>query len=101
MVFSLLGRCQGEWGSAKNTRVPVSRANRAWPDSSLPRSQVRVLRSGSGSVVMEAVSAAFTGAMLGDVGQPQLVRSGGGEVPLDEVVAVSYTHLTLPTNREV
>ena len=59
MVFSLLGRCQGEWGSAKNTRVPVSRANRAWPDSSLPRSQVRVLRNCSGSFAIDAVRAAF------------------------------------------
>lgn len=28
------GRCQGECGSAKNTLVPVSSANWAWPDSS-------------------------------------------------------------------
>jgi hypothetical protein len=27
LVFSFVGRCQGECGSAKNTRVPVSNAN--------------------------------------------------------------------------
>ena len=38
-----VGRCQGEWGSAKNTFLPVLRANGACFDNSLPRSQVRVL----------------------------------------------------------
>lgn len=58
-MFSFVGRCQGEWGSAKNTRVPLSRANWAWPESSFPRSQVRVLRSCSGNLVIDSVSAAF------------------------------------------
>jgi len=58
-VFSLVGRCHGECGSAKNTFVPVSNANWAWPESSFPRSQVSVLRSCSGSFVIEAVSAVF------------------------------------------
>lgn len=34
-MFSLLGRCHGEWGAAKNTFVPVSSAKSAWPESSL------------------------------------------------------------------
>jgi hypothetical protein len=62
LVFSFVGRCHGECGSAKNTFVPVSSANRAWPDSSFPRSQVRVLRSCPGSFVIDAVSAAFIAA---------------------------------------
>src|SRR5699024_11779439 len=43
-VFSFVGRCQGEWGSAKNTLVPVSRVNYACPESSF-----RDPRSGSGA----------------------------------------------------
>jgi len=58
-VFSFVGRCQGECGSAKNTFVPVSSANWACEESSFPRSQVRVLRSCSGSWVIDAVSATF------------------------------------------
>lgn len=58
-VFSFVGRCHGEWGSAKNTLVPVSSVNWVCPESSLPRSQLSVLRSCSGSFVIVAVSAAF------------------------------------------
>jgi len=36
LVFSFVGRCQGEWGSAKNAFVPVSRVNWSCPESSLP-----------------------------------------------------------------
>src|SRR5699024_11603676 len=59
LVFSFVGRCQGECGSAQNTFVPVSRVNRACPESSLPRSQVRVLRSCSCRRVIDDVSAVF------------------------------------------
>jgi len=58
-MFSFVGLCHGECGSAKNTLVPVSSANWACPESSFPRSQVRVLRSCSGSCVIDAVSAVF------------------------------------------
>jgi hypothetical protein len=58
-VFSFVGRCHGECGSAKKTRPPVSSANWAWPASSFPRSQVRVLRSWTGSFVIDAVRALF------------------------------------------
>jgi hypothetical protein len=44
-VFSLVPRCRGLCGSAKNTGTPVSTVNRACADNSLPRSQVSNLRS--------------------------------------------------------
>lgn len=56
---SLQGRCRRQCGSAKNPFVPVSSASSAWPESSLPRSQVRVLCSCSGSLRSDAASAAF------------------------------------------
>src|SRR5690606_41093670 len=59
LVFSFVGRCQGECGSAKNTFVPVSRVNCACPESSFPRSQVSVLRSWIGRDVIDEASAAF------------------------------------------
>jgi hypothetical protein len=58
-VFSFVGRCHGECGPAKNTLVPVANANCACPESSFPRSQVRVLRNCPGSCAIDAVSAAF------------------------------------------
>ena len=61
-MFSLLGRCEGERGSAKNTLVPTSDLKCASPESSLPRSQVAVLHSCTGSVVIDAVSATFIAA---------------------------------------
>ncbi len=59
LLLSFDGRCHGECGSAKNTRVPVSNANCAWRESSFPRSQLRVLRSCCGNVVIDAVNATF------------------------------------------
>ena len=52
LAFSLLARCQGLCGSAKNTGMPVSTLNWACADISLPRSQVNDRRSCSGSVDM-------------------------------------------------
>src|SRR5690625_1851584 len=59
LLFSFVGRCQGECGSAKYTFVPVSRVNSAWFESSLPRSQVRVWRNCSGNLVIEVCRAVF------------------------------------------
>src|SRR3954453_11783739 len=59
LVFSLLPRCQGLWGSAKKTGIPVSTLNWACADSSLPRSQVTDRRSCSGSVVIVAARRFF------------------------------------------
>src|SRR5699024_8254329 len=56
-VFSFVGLCHGECGSAKNTFVPVSTANRAWSDSSLPRSHVIVFRNCCGRHVIDFVNA--------------------------------------------
>jgi hypothetical protein len=58
-VFSLVPRCQGLCGSAKNTGSPVSTLNWACADISLPRSQVNDRRSCSGRVVIVAASAFF------------------------------------------
>jgi hypothetical protein len=54
LVFSLLPRCQGDFGSQKNTCTPVSMVNRwRWAISWL-RSQVRDLASCRGRVVIAA-----------------------------------------------
>ena len=59
LVFSLVPRCHGLRGSAKNTGMPVSTVNVAWAESSFPRSQVRDRPSWSGSDAIEAESAFF------------------------------------------
>ena len=46
--FSLLPRCQGEWGSQKKTGIPVSTVNRLWAAISVPWSQVRERNSSWG-----------------------------------------------------
>jgi len=58
LPFSLVGRCQGEWGSAKYTSMPHSSASSAWQAISRPWSQVRVRRSGSGIRSQISTSAA-------------------------------------------
>ena len=59
LVFSFVPRCQGEWGSAKNTGIPVSTLNWAWAESSFPRSQVNDRSSCSGIVDIVVVRAFF------------------------------------------
>ena len=58
-MFSLVPRCQGLFGSAKNTGMLVSMVNSAWAESSLPRSQVNDRRSWSGRVVIESARRFF------------------------------------------
>ena len=57
LVFSFMPRCQGLWGSAKNTSRPVSIFSWACWASSLPRSQVSDRRSWSGSSANPSVRA--------------------------------------------
>src|SRR5690606_32278039 len=52
LVFSLVPRCHGLCGSAKNTLTPEATENWACADSSLPRSQVNDRRSCAGNVVI-------------------------------------------------
>ena len=97
-VFSFVGRCQGECGSAKNTLVPVSSVNWACPASSLPRSQVRVLRAAGqrghrgrqgcvhryGAVTAER-GTVFHGRVLAPALQPrQMHQERGSAAALDE-----------------
>src|SRR5699024_4543785 len=43
------------------------------------------------------VELSFGRPVLGDVGEPQLVRAHGGEVPLDEIVVHWRSGLAVPT----
>jgi hypothetical protein len=56
-VFSLVPRCHGLCGSAKNTFTPDSIVKRAWSDSSLPRSQVNDRHNSAGMSVTVLLSA--------------------------------------------
>ena len=56
-VFSFVPRCHGLRGSAKKTFTPDSIVNRAWSDSSLPRSQVNDCFRWAGRVVTVFLSA--------------------------------------------
>ena len=65
-MFSFVPRCHGLRGSAKKTLTPYSMVNRAWSDSSLPRSHVNDCQSSAGSVVTVLLSALanFVGTFL-------------------------------------
>jgi hypothetical protein len=58
-VFSFVGRCQGECGSAKNTFVPVSIANWALAGQFLPAVPGEGPAQLLGPRVIDTVSAAF------------------------------------------
>src|SRR5215218_8477920 len=54
-MFSFVPRCQGLRGSAKYTARPVAAVTSLWPASSIPRSQVSVRRTSTGSWATIAV----------------------------------------------
>jgi hypothetical protein len=54
---------------------------------------------GAGVLDRAEVELAFTGGMFGDVGQPELVGPGGGELPFDEIVVDRRSRLTRQSPR--
>ena len=69
---------------------------------SIPRLSSSLSRIGVGelAVVVGVGGIAVSRGCISNKGEPCLVDSGGG-IGLEGFTAVSYTHLTLPTNREV
>ena len=51
MVFSLLPRCHGLWGSQKYTLTLVATLNRLWSASSVPRSQGQRAHQSRGQIL--------------------------------------------------
>ena len=64
LVFSLVGRCQGECGSQKNTGMPSAAAIWSCSAISLPWSQVSDRRSCAGKIARAATSASRTVSAL-------------------------------------
>ena len=60
LVFSLVARCQGERGSQKKISIPERALISSWRVSSLPWSQVSVLRIGDGISSSRSMSASRT-----------------------------------------
>lgn len=59
LEFSFVARCQGDWGSAKNTGMPVLTLNAACADISFPRSHVSDRASSAGGSDIVFAKAVF------------------------------------------